>query len=92
MKIKYVGPGEIVSVSHKGSLYKFNPDCEVEDKELADILLADKSYIEIKDEIKPIVIPVSKQGKKFVCSVCGKEFKSAIALTGHMRSHKRGKK
>ena len=39
-------------------------------------------------EDKSVDIPEIKADKSLVCSVCGKECKSAFGLQSHMRTHK----
>jgi hypothetical protein len=95
MKIKYTGPGGKASITFNGALYRFTPECDVDDPEAVEHLLADDSYIQAGDnqpddmDIPPGTEELpTEQAKPFQCEVCGRGFDRAIALAGHKRSHK----
>jgi hypothetical protein len=52
-----------------------------------------EQFAEIDKSDQPVTelptVEVPKVGTKvYVCDICGKEVSSALALSGHMRSHK----
>ena len=89
MKIKYTGKSGWTSVNFKGSLYKFNPECEVTDPDVIDYCLKDSTFIKAEDEaIYKAAEELLKPTVANECDICHKSFKTPFALAGHKRSHK----
>jgi predicted RNA-binding Zn-ribbon protein involved in translation (DUF1610 family) len=98
MKVTYIGPGKWATVSKDQTLYKFNPDCEVTDPVLLEMLEKDPNYeVEhsdkaIKKAAEKLLKPLEK-AEGFPCPHCSFISKSKIGLSSHIRSkHKKVKK
>ncbi|MDD4924290.1 MAG: hypothetical protein PHF74_05595 [Dehalococcoidales bacterium] len=100
MKIRYIGPGGWTTISKDGTLYKFNPECEVEDEALIK-MLSDNPGFEVVHSGKAIEKaaeelckpPDKQEVEGYPCPYCNFVSKSKTGLTSHVRSkHKKVKK
>ena len=91
MNIKYLRKGEKKATSaSSGREYVFNDDkpVDIQEKDLQDHLLNNCGG-RFERIGKEEVVEEKEEKPEFKCEVCGKELKSRIGLSGHMRSHKK---